>query len=62
MKIYTNISQTQLSVARHYGACTINGDRYIYIPQHDALIEEGLMKEYNKFNGNFEEFIKMQNG
>ncbi len=61
MNIYLNISQTQLSVARHYGGCTINGDHYVYIPEHDALILGKLLGKYNKHKGTFEEFVKSVN-
>jgi hypothetical protein len=41
---YANISQTQLSVARHYGIANIQGKRYIYNPADDSLIREDVVK------------------
>lgn len=33
-----HVSQTQFSVARHYGGCTLNGRSYIYDPTTDTLV------------------------
>lgn len=43
-KIY-NVSQTQLSIARYYGGCKLNGEYYIYLPEEDALIKQSLLKK-----------------
>ena len=40
----TNVSMTQLSIARHYGGCTYQGDYYIYLPHTDELIREDVLK------------------
>lgn len=34
---YADISQTQLSVARHYGGATIDGWAYVYDARDDSL-------------------------
>lgn len=56
MKVYLNISHTQLSVARFSGGCTINGTSYIYEPPNDALIRSDLLK-YRK-DRTWEEFLE----
>jgi len=45
---YYNISHTQLSVARMFGECSINGKTYIYNPIDDSLTLESLMKKKDK--------------
>jgi hypothetical protein len=40
----TNVSMTQLSIARYYGMINFNGYRYIYYPDTDELIREDVMK------------------
>lgn len=42
---YFRISQTQLSLARHYGGCTVNGSMYIYNPVDDSLTREDVWKK-----------------
>jgi len=39
----TNVSHTQLSLARLYGAINYNGDRYIYSPPTDELIRGDVL-------------------
>lgn len=34
----SNISHSQLSIVRYYGACIINGKEYIYNPVTDELV------------------------
>lgn len=41
---YSNVSMTQLSVARHYGGCKINSHHYVYNPTDDSLIREDVVK------------------
>ena len=38
------VSQSQLSIARHYGGCTYGGREYYYIPTTDELIREDVVK------------------
>jgi hypothetical protein len=40
----TNVSMTQLSIARYYGMINFNGYKYIYYPDTDELIREDVMK------------------
>jgi hypothetical protein len=42
-KIY-HVSQTQLSIARHYGGCTFNGHSYTYNPADDSLTRDDVLK------------------
>ena len=44
IEVYENVSQTQLSVSRHYHAAIVNGSRYIYNPRTDQLIREDVLK------------------
>ena len=39
-----NVSKTQFSIARYSGGCTLNGDRYVYLPQTDELIRADVLK------------------
>lgn len=40
----TNVSMTQLSIARYYGTINFNGFKYIYHPMTDELIREDVLK------------------
>jgi len=40
----TNVSMTQLSIARHCGGCTYQGESYIYIPHTDELIRKDVLR------------------
>ena len=45
----SNISHSQLSIVRHYGACIINGKEYIYNSVTDELdlkVKKVNKKEY----------------
>jgi len=45
------VSQTQFSIARHYGGIKFNGFGYIYFPEHDELIRDdvlGWLKKHRK--------------
>lgn len=44
----TNVSMTQLSIARHYGGITFQGEEYTYIPTTDELIRNDVMKWQRK--------------
>jgi hypothetical protein len=52
---YANVSYTQLSIARHYGGCKVQGRHFIYNPIDDSLIREDvvkwLAKQERKANG-----------
>ena len=40
----TNVSMTQLSIARHYGGIKYNGESYTYLPHTDELIRNDVLK------------------
>ena len=42
--LYRNITQTQFSIARHYGGCKISGHEYFYDPTDDSLIRSDVLK------------------
>ena len=42
-RIY-HASKTIYSIARYYGACIIQGKRYIYNPVDDVLIRDDVLK------------------
>jgi len=41
---YAGVSMTQLSIARHYGGCKVNGKYFVYNPLDDSLIREDVVK------------------
>jgi hypothetical protein len=41
---YANVSYTQLSIARHYGGCKVQGKHFVYNPVDDSLIREDVVK------------------
>ena len=41
---YSNISMTQLSIARHYGGAKVQGRHFVYNPSDDSLIREDVVK------------------
>lgn len=45
---YSNVSQTQLSIAKYYGKMVINGKTYIYNPVDDSLTREDVVKAEKK--------------
>lgn len=49
MRVIMNVSQSQLSTARHYGGCRLNGEEYIYIKTLDALMLKSLVRRWKKF-------------
>ena len=46
--MFGSVSQTQFSVARHYGGIRFNGAYYDYNAQHDLLIREDVLKWIRK--------------
>lgn len=44
----TNVSMTQLSIARYYGGCKYQGDSYTYLPHTDELIRDDVLKWQRK--------------
>jgi len=41
---YSNVSMTQLSIARYSGGAKINGKHFIYNPKDDSLIRADVLK------------------
>lgn len=41
---YMDVSRTQLSIARHYGGCTVQGRHYVYFPESDELWRDDVLK------------------
>lgn len=41
---YASVSMTQLSIARHYGGCKVQGKHFVYNPLDDSLIREDVVK------------------
>lgn len=44
----TNVTQTQFSIARFYGAPELNGEPYTYLPDTDELIRDDVLCWKNK--------------
>ena len=42
------VSQTQFSIARHYGGCKFNGHHYVYIAESDELVRDDIFKRDKK--------------
>lgn len=40
-----NVSQSQFSVARHYGGCTFSGAHYTYDAERDVLVRDVLVRD-----------------
>lgn len=58
----TGVSNTQLSIARHYGGINYNGCTYKYIPSKDALVHEKYTRKATVKNWNkFLELVKSKN-
>lgn len=45
---WRNVSQTQLSISRHYGCAVVNGQRYTYLPATDELIRDDVLQFVTK--------------
>jgi len=45
---YYRVSETQLSIARHYGGIRFNETYYVYDPTTDTLISEDVVKRERK--------------
>lgn len=43
------VSNSQLSIARHYGGCTFQGRQYTYLPLTDELIRDDVVKWLTKY-------------
>lgn len=47
--VIQGVSQSHLSIARHYGGCTFQGKHYAYIPGADELIRDDVVKWLAKY-------------
>lgn len=45
---YYHVSQTQMSIARHFGGMTVNGRKYVYDPTTDTLVRDDIVKREAK--------------
>lgn len=45
---YPRVSQSQLSIARHYGGITLNSHNFTYNPTDDSLIRDDVLKWASK--------------
>lgn len=58
MKVIIKVSETPYAkLADKYGALKIDGVMYLYLHQHDALIQKVLYPKY-KEHKNFDDFLK----
>lgn len=48
---YYNVSNSQLSIARHYGGINIEGTYYAYDPQTDTLTRADALKKKHALSG-----------
>lgn len=46
--LYQGVSQTQLSIARHYGGMQVNGEHYVYCYPTDELIRQDVFSAVQK--------------
>ena len=42
------VTQTQFSIARHYGGIKFKGHHYTYLPEGDQLVREDVLKWLNE--------------
>lgn len=45
---YYHVSNTQLSIARYYGWCRVNGHDYVYDPATDTLTRADVLEREEK--------------
>lgn len=43
--MHRHVSQSILSIARHYGGTRIDGVHFVYLPTHDELVRADLFAE-----------------
>ena len=46
---YLDVTQSQLSIARHSGRATVNGRRYTYFPATDELWRDDIVRMIEKW-------------
>ena len=47
---YYRISQTQMSIARHYGGMIMDNEHFMYLPLSDRLVSDKAMKKNKELN------------
>jgi hypothetical protein len=47
--LINEVAKTHLSVARHYGGCTVQGERFTYLAEFDLLVKEKALKAARKW-------------
>lgn len=52
---FYHVSKTQLSTARHYGGCKINGATYVYDVDNDELVRFDIVKKDMQLKKQLEE-------
>jgi hypothetical protein len=60
MKLYTNVSNSPLSVAKFYGGAIIQDQEYIYDSVNDTLYSKKDKKEYLKSISPAKEVIEIK--
>ena len=45
---YRDVSNSLLSLARHYGGTTVNGKHFVYFPETDELIRDDVLAFLHK--------------
>lgn len=58
--IIQGVSSTQLSVARHYGGCRVQGREYKYVPLTDELIRDDVVKWLLKYRKDKRTHVAME--
>jgi len=46
--LYTQVSQTQLSIARYFGCAKIQGESFTYFPDDDMLVRDDVIEFLSK--------------
>lgn len=47
---FYHVSKTQLSIARYYGGCRVQGEHYIYDAAKDELVRADVVKREGAVN------------
>lgn len=47
--VIMNVSNTQFSIARHYGGITYQGAGYAHLPDHDELIRRDVLEMVQRY-------------
>lgn len=58
-KLILNVSsQPYISIAKMFGGAVVNGQEYVYIKEHDALLIKKDLAKYKKHIKNKESWVK----